>query len=161
MQSTISLVNELKLGERLNLAVGANRRGEFGLLLALLSANTAEMAQFQHQKSSTAQHYRAQFTLAPEQLLLADLNNDATVVDNSAAFHHAGTEGFRLQDGLTQEALVIRKGEGEEMQAVMANCDYHTRKRAEKMNNPVGVKAAALIEQLTTQRQMSQILLQV
>lgn len=161
MQNTVSLVNEFTLGPRLNQAVGANRRGEFGLLLALLSVDPRDMAQFHHNPPPMSKDYRAHFELRPEQRLIADLNDEAIVVNNCAAFHQAGTKGFRLQDELTQEALVIRKGEGEEVQAVMDNCDYYTRERA-RVSQPVsGIKATALIEQLATQRQISQMLYQV
>ncbi|WP_299495977.1 VC2046/SO_2500 family protein [uncultured Shewanella sp.] len=160
MQNTISLVNELSLGSRLNQAVEANRRGEFGLLLALLSAEQKESVQFQLNQPSNEQSERSQFHLPAKQRLVADLNNEQPIVDNSQAFHLSGTMGFRLQDGLMQEALVVRSGNGVEFQTVMDNCDYHTQKRADMLNSSMDTKAVTLIEQLTTQRQMSQLILQ-
>ena len=85
MQNTISLVNELTLGSRLNQAVEANRRGEFGLLLALISGEQQEMPQFQIKPSMTEQDDRAQFNLPPEQLLVADLSIVGPIVNNSHA----------------------------------------------------------------------------
>ncbi|WP_299008389.1 VC2046/SO_2500 family protein [uncultured Shewanella sp.] len=160
MQNTISLVNELSLGSRLNQAVEANRRGEFGLLLALISDEQQNMPQFQIKPSSTDQDDRAQFNLPPEQLLVADLNIAESIVNNSHAFHVSGTTGFRLQDGLMQEALVIRKGQGAALESVIKNCDYHTQLRTQGEYKTIETEAVTLIEQLTTQRQMSQVLLQ-
>ncbi|WP_298775872.1 VC2046/SO_2500 family protein [uncultured Shewanella sp.] len=160
MQNAISLVNELTLGSRLNLAVGNNRRGEFGLLLALLSAEQQDMAQFHIKPSATEQDDRAEFNLPPKQLLVADLNMAGPIVNNSGSFHVSGTTGFRLQDGLMQEALVIRRGQGAALYSVMNNCDYHTQARVQGEDNNIEPKATTFIEQLTTQRQMSQVLLQ-
>ena len=42
----------------------------------------------------------------------------------------------------------------------MKNCDYHTQLRTQGGQKSIETKAITLIEQLTNQRQMSQVLLQ-
>ncbi|MCE9678542.1 hypothetical protein LZP69_04955 [Shewanella sp. AS1] len=137
MQSNQLLINEVNLGTRLNQAVGMARRGEFALLLAMLSNDVCDMAQFHLQEcDNKLQALRQKFQLPPPQPYVADLSLNA-VVDNSACFHHSLEEqshtsnltGFHLQHYLTPEALVVRGRDSLDMHQVLTNCDPVTQAR--------------------------------
>ena len=132
MQTTPITVNELQLAPKLRQAVDQNQRGDFGLLLAMLSQDARDWPQFHLQDGqSVAEQLQQQFELPPAEPLLANLTEQTDVVDNSAAFSSAGATAFRLQQCLRPEALVIRGAHSLEMSEVMENVDIHTRAHAE------------------------------
>ncbi|MGS0728072.1 VC2046/SO_2500 family protein, partial [Shewanella sp. 0m-11] len=159
MQVTSALVNESQLGSRLNHAIGSNRRGEFGLLLSMLSADARDMAQFQtdaHQSSDL----RAKFELPEQQTLLARLDIDDVIVDNSHVHQSSGAMAFRLANVLNEEALVIRRNEALELEEVLANCEVTTRNRYQQVNSKANITLTHFVDQLVMQRQMSEFIAQ-
>ncbi|WOT06683.1 VC2046/SO_2500 family protein [Shewanella youngdeokensis] len=160
MQAISPLVNELQLGSRLNSAIGASRRGEFALLLSLLSADARDLAQFQTAEFKQAD-LRAKFNLAEAQPLLNRMDTDDIVTDNSAMFQIGGEVGFRLANALNQEALVIRRNESLDLEDVLNNCELNTRLRyqnTEVKQQTVQLKHFA--DTLVEQRQMSELIAQ-
>ncbi|QSX31639.1 queD-like protein [Shewanella cyperi] len=108
MQIASPLINELQCGERLNHAIEHGRRGEFALLLAMLSQDARDMAQFTLGEEGTVDaKLRRQFELPPAQTLVADVADDS-LVNNGGEFHELGLRGFALQQALKPEALVTR-----------------------------------------------------
>ncbi|GIU49108.1 queD-like protein [Shewanella sairae] len=159
IQLNSALVNESQLGTRLNHAIGSNRRGEFGLLLSLLSADARDMAQFQTQ-SYKSTDLRAKFDLPAPQKLLSQLDVDETCVNNSHVYQQAGATAFRLANVLQEEALVIRRNQALEMEEVLANCELVTRHRFNGLSDSINVKSLHFAEQLQMQRQMSEFIAQ-
>ncbi|MCL1144629.1 hypothetical protein L2747_01155 [Shewanella marinintestina] len=159
IQASSTLVNESQLGSRLNHAIGSNRRGEFGLLLSLLSADARDMAQFQ-----TATHrsndLRTKFELPVAQVLLNQTDIDDVVIDNSYVHQRDGAAAFRLANVLHQEALVIRKNESLEMADVLANCELNIRNRYQQQHTAPSIQLTHFVEQLQMQRQMSELIAQ-
>jgi len=162
MQPSDILINEIQLGSRLNRAVDGDRRGEFALLLALLSTDASDMAQFHIKDNGLTLNaeLRAKFDLPVEETLISDLTLESSPVDNCEQFHLGGTRAFQLMQALKPEAIVIRGDESLDMQQVLANCDlnvrqkYHSKTQAE-MYRP---EVMHFVDQLSLQRQMSQIL---
>ncbi|GIU33174.1 hypothetical protein L2719_17680 [Shewanella schlegeliana] len=154
-----TLINESQLGSRLNHAVGSNRRGEFGLLLSMLSEDARDMAQFQ-----TAAHLshdlRAKFELPTPQALVEQLNSDLMVTDNSQVHQENGAIAFRLANVLNEEALVIRHNESLEMQEVLANCALSVRQRYSQVSVAPKVELTHFVDQLVMQRQMGELIAQ-
>ena len=159
MQAVSPLVNELQLGSRLNCAVESNRRGEFALLLSLLSADARDMAQFQTPEFKD-EDLRAKFELGGSQALIKRLSKDSPVTNNSTAFQNGGVTAFRLNNAIDEEALVIRGNEQLEMEDVLANCDIHARNRYQNIANEHNVKQPHFVDQLVMQRQMSELIAQ-
>ncbi|GGP76709.1 VC2046/SO_2500 family protein [Shewanella ulleungensis] len=157
MQIESTLVNELQIGSRLNGAVEHNRRGEFGLLLAMLSADARDMAQFQLDVDlNVEQKLRKQFSLPPAERLIDDVSSDIFVTDNAPLFQQ-GARQFQLQQALTPEALVIRGSQSDAMVEVLSNCDELTKRKAINLYQQHDViEDMHFIDQLATQRKISQ-----
>ncbi|WP_417762628.1 VC2046/SO_2500 family protein [Shewanella sp.] len=153
MQTTPVIVNELQLAPKLHQAVDQNHRGDFGLLLALLSQDACDWPQFHLQDGgSTEQQLHKQFELPPTEPLLANLATDAVVTDNSATFAEQGATAFRLQQCLRPEALVIRGEHSMEMSEVIENLDLHSRSRYAGTAINVLPQVPDFADQLTEQR---------
>lgn len=154
-----TLINESQLGSRLNQAVGSNRRGEFGLLLSMLSEDARDMAQFQ-----TATHLsndlRGKFELPAPQTLVGQLGNENRVTDNSQVYQENGATAFRLANMLKEEALVIRHNESLAMQEVLANCALSVRQRYNQVSATPKVELTHFVDQLVMQRQMGELIAQ-
>ncbi|ABZ76503.1 conserved hypothetical protein [Shewanella halifaxensis HAW-EB4] len=154
-----ALINESQLGSRLNHAVGSNRRGEFGLLLSMLSEDARDMAQFQ-----TAAHLshdlRIKFELPAPQTLIGQLDDDIMVTDNSLVHQQSGATAFRLANTLNEEALVIRCKESLAMQEVLANCALSVRQRYGQVSVAPKVELTHFVDQLVMQRQMGELIAQ-
>ncbi|MCH1930925.1 queD-like protein [Shewanella sp. A25] len=159
MQIDVPLINEVQIGPRLNAAIEHNRRGEFALLLSLLSADARDMAQFQFQKElNAAEKLQKQFDLPPKQCLIADLSANDNVVDNSAVFSEQGKTAFQLQQALRPEAIVIRGNESMAMTEALGNCDLTTRLRQRgQLQSPV-MEPMHFAEQLAIQRNLLSVL---
>lgn len=155
MQIDVPLINEAQIGTRLNAAIEHNRRGEFALLLSLLSADARDMAQFQWQKElDAAEKLQRQFELPPTQTLVADLSSDNHITDNSAVFMQQGARAFQLQQALRPEALVIRGNEPIAMAEALSNCELTTRLRQRGQLPSPQVEIMHFADQLAIQRNL-------
>ncbi|ABI39130.1 conserved hypothetical protein [Shewanella sp. MR-4] len=159
MRIDVPLINEAQIGSRLNAAIEHNRRGEFALLLSLLSADARDMAQFQWQKElDNAEKLQRQFELPPKQALVADLSTDNKVTDNSAVFVEQGARAFQLQQALRPEALVIRGAEPIAMAEALSNCDLTTRLRQRGQLPSPKMDVMHFADQLAIQRNLVPLL---
>ncbi|RPA59149.1 queD-like protein [Shewanella frigidimarina] len=160
MQIESTLVNELQIGSRLNVAIENNRRGEFGLLLAMLSIDARDMAQFQLDNDvDSTQKLRQRFSVPQPQLLVDDISVHPDTIDNAMIFQEQGARQFQLQQALTPEALVIRGSQSDSMVEVLSNCDYLTKNKAiNAYQQHTPLEDMHFLEQLSTQRKISKIL---
>ncbi|WP_428617826.1 VC2046/SO_2500 family protein [Shewanella sp.] len=161
MRTSQLLINENHLGSRLNQAVTEHRRGEFGLLLAMLSSDARDLAQFHldGMNLDSEAKLKRQFDLPEPQALTSELHKGIDC-DNSGAFHQAGLSGFHLQQYLSPEPLVHRGRDPLAMQEVLANCDPIT---AARFHGELTVDAHLLelphfTEQIVKQRALGDIL---
>lgn len=163
MQIESLLVNELQLGGRLNAAVENQRRGEFGLLLAMLSADSNDMAQFQFDKHLTIdQKLYKQFQLQQPQKLVDDLSSTAEHINNGAVFHSQGLRQFHLQQSLYPEAIVIRGKHDDAMTQALSNSSHFVRSKYEGLETHYeAIEDMHFVEQLERQRQISQTMIQL
>ncbi len=148
------LINELQLGDTLNRAIEFNRRGEFGLLLAMLSNDARDMAQFTlSQDLPLEAKLKLEFELPESQPLTADLST-GYIIDNSYHFLAEGARSFQLHQALVPEALVIRGGRESAMSEVLDNTDLHTRLRMDDVRAEMP-ETLTLADILTMQRNFS------
>lgn len=163
MQIASPLTNELQLGSRLNSAIEHDRRGEFGLLLAMLSADTRDMAQFQFDKDlNVEQKLYKQFELPQQQKLYDDLSTDMKHIDNSTIYRQQSLRQFQLQQCLTPEALVIRGKHSDEIAKVLANASYLTQQKYQNdLQSITFEEDMHFIEQLERQRQISNTMIRI
>ncbi len=161
------LINESQLGSRLNHAIDSERRGEFALLLSLLSVDARDMAQFQleHGQLEGENQLRARFELPKAEMLISDLSIDSAPVEHSEAFRSGGVKAFQLEQALCPEALVIRGRESAQMQRVLTNCDLVTREKHQLAKEQGSAKASQIhhseihfVDLLSEQRQMGQLI---
>ena len=160
MQIESTLVNELQIGSLLNVAIENNRRGEFGLLLAMLSIDARDMAQFQLDNDvESTQKLRQRFSVPQPQLLVDDISVHPDTIDNAMIFQQQGARQFQLQQALTPEALVIRGSQSDSMFEVLSNCDYLTKNKAiNAYQQHTPLEDMHFLEQLSTQRKISRVL---
>ncbi|OBT11568.1 queD-like protein [Shewanella sp. UCD-FRSSP16_17] len=157
MQIEFPLVNELQLGRRLNDAIEHDRRGEFGLLLSMLSADARDMSQFQLDKEldDNQKLYKA-FDLPKQQQLVCDLSKQQAI-DNASAFHQSGSSQFQLTQALHPEAIVTRGEFDDDMQIALANCDLLTKlKHQQKLPEVSELDKMHFLDQLSVQRKISE-----
>ncbi|BAJ02299.1 VC2046/SO_2500 family protein [Shewanella violacea] len=167
MQPSSVLVNESQLGTRLNHAIDNGRRGEFALLLALLSTDARDMAQFQTDQpaNNSDKRLRKKFDIANPQQLVTDLSVNNSPIEHSRVFREGGARAFQLAQAIQAEALVTRGSEPAEMLEVLINCDLLTREKfTRSKSNQAGYDDSRdldppnFVDILSQQRQMSQII---
>ncbi|MBW8184796.1 VC2046/SO_2500 family protein [Shewanella nanhaiensis] len=162
MRPSAVLINESQLGTRLNHAIDHDRRGEFALLLAFLSSDARDMAQFQLDDGTLEPELvlRKKFELPEAQALINDLTIQDSPIDNSSAFANGGVRAFQLMQALKPEALVIRGDKSAQMQRVLTNCDLLTRQKFNHSAKSELYQALDphFVDQLAQQRQMSRTL---
>ncbi|AQS36314.1 Ribosomal S4P (gammaproteobacterial) [Shewanella psychrophila] len=161
------LVNESQLGTRLNHAIDNGRRGEFALLLALLSTDARDMAQFQTDLlgKNIDDQLRTKFDLAAPLQLVSDLSVDSSPVEHSRIFREGGARAFQLAQAIQSEAMVTRGSEPVEMQQVLTNCDLLTREKFIRSKSKevgygdaIDFESPHFVDILSKQRQMSRIM---
>ncbi|WP_372872819.1 VC2046/SO_2500 family protein [Shewanella sp.] len=129
MQIAAGLVNESQVGDRLARAVEDGRRGDFGLILAMLSQDARDFAEFCLSTDvSVEQKLSKQFELPPKQPLVAFPGNQECM-DNSGVFRTFGHTAFRLNQALLPEPVLIRGEQSADMAVVLNNCEAHVRRR--------------------------------
>ncbi|QBF84701.1 queD-like protein [Shewanella maritima] len=163
MQIESALVNELHLGTRLNQDIHQNQRGDFGLILAMLSVDARDMAQFELEKHlSLDQKLAKELQLPPKQPLLHDLSQQSDVVDHAHVFQQQGQSQFNLSQALLPEPQVIRGENDLDMQLCLSNCSHLTQlKHKGQQNSALGngaeVNLAAInyVSEIEQQRTMA------
>ncbi|MGL4223273.1 MAG: VC2046/SO_2500 family protein, partial [Shewanella sp.] len=73
MQAAAIIINEAHLGDRLGRAISTGRRGEFGLLLARLSEDVREFAEFVKKSSEPLDEQLAKHFEIPQAQRLRDV----------------------------------------------------------------------------------------
>ena len=161
MQTAFPLVNESQISTRLNHAVEHNRRGEFALLLSLMSVDVRDMAQFQWDAQlDLDSRLRKQFELPKTETLLADLSTDEEIIDNSHVFREQGEAQFRLQQALRPEAVLTRGHEPQGLAEALANCDHISQLRQRQQLTLPHIEIPHFVDQLAMQRNLAKIMAQ-
>ncbi|GEB73220.1 hypothetical protein PC2016_1177 [Pseudoalteromonas carrageenovora] len=139
MQIDDLLITESQLNSKLNNSVHENRRGEFALLLAMLSHDALDFSQFHLPKTeidSTAtseDSLRKKFGAGPKQSLapgefdmLIGQFNAALISEHGA---QAGMKSIKLNQYLKPEPLTIRDDDKHIPLNVLDNCEIAVRRR--------------------------------
>ena len=132
MQPVDLLVNELQLGQQLNQAVSRGERSDFGLLLAMLSADVRDQAQFHLETPKEEVLFeqaalRERFQLPKEQSLVADEAGEAHSLALGQVAQEQGLAAARLEQALSPEPLTyeLHRREGLAME-VYDNLEFQT-----------------------------------
>ncbi|MCZ4339801.1 VC2046/SO_2500 family protein [Shewanella colwelliana] len=161
MQTTQVLLSEAHLGTKLNNAISGERRGEFGLLLAMLSADARDMAQF-HLKGADreiGQRLHEQFELPKSQTLLSDMSKEQ-VIDHSLVFQQQGLAAFHLSQCLQPEAVVTRGAVPIEVSQVLANCSLVSKAKytGDLLDDDLSINTPHFVDLLVQQRLLAEII---
>ena len=158
MQIDDLLITESQLSSRLNKSVQQQRRGEFGLLLAMLSHDALDFSQFHLPKTDlndtqpTNEQLRKDLGAGPEQPLAPNEFNMLIGQHNAKRLSESGLSDIRLRHCLTPEPLAIRNDKTHVPLEVIDNCELAVRQRHQKQDisreNPA-MDAAAFYDGLT------------
>lgn len=165
------LHSEQQLGVQLNKSITNEKRSNFALLLAMLSPDALDFAQFHLPKSSphqvdhiesSAQQLRSQLGVVSQRPLAPKEFNIRIGENNAKLLQQQGLAAIKLADCLTPEPLTIRDNKEHIPFCVLDNCSpltqhKHTTKETE-FNDPQ-INAGAFYEQLKTQASSGQLLM--
>lgn len=139
MQVGDLLIAENQLSTRLNESVHEKRRGEFALLLAMLSHDALDFSQFHLPKADVEnltvdEHtLRKQLNIGPQQLLAPDefdmligQSNSSLLADGG---EYSGMSDIKLRHCLNPEPLAIRNDKTHIPLNVIDNCEIAVRRR--------------------------------
>ncbi|MBH0040334.1 MULTISPECIES: VC2046/SO_2500 family protein [unclassified Pseudoalteromonas] len=161
MQIDDLLITESQLNSRLNNSVHENRRGEFSLLLAMLSHDALDFSQFHLPKTEIdnlvieEEVLRKQFGAGPKQLLASDEYNMLVGQFNAALIsqegERSGMTSIKLIQCLNPEPLAIRNDDKHIPLHIIDNCELAVRRRIKseqtQLANPP-IDAAAFYDSL-------------
>ncbi|AWB64963.1 hypothetical protein C2869_00245 [Saccharobesus litoralis] len=149
------LVHELQLGNKLNHAIGQPSRADFGLLVAMLSEQAQEFAQFQLEKQQIPQDnhqeekLKAELGIVEPLRLSADENYFKHAHNINKGLHQAGMASMCLNRYLIRDALSQYNDPNKLDDNVLANCSLHAARRIKAQEE--GKDPALEIEQDLTQ----------
>ena len=161
MQIDDLLITESQLNSRLNNSVHENRRGEFALLLAMLSHDALDFSQFHLPKTEIdnlvieEEALRKQFGAGPKQLLAPDEYNMLVGQFNASLISQEGERNgmtsIKLIQCLKPEPLAIRNDDKHIPLNIIDNCELAVRRRIKseqtQLSNPP-IDAAAFYDSL-------------
>ena len=161
MQIGDLLITESQLKTRLNKSVHEARRGEFALLLAMLSHDALDFSEF-HLPKSDARSYQAdentlrkQLGAGPSQPLAPDSFDMLIGKDNSALLAqvdcNVAMSDIKLRQYLKPEPLNIRDEKNHIALNVIDNCELAVRRRIKNSDMPLSntqMDAAAFYDDL-------------
>lgn len=161
MQIDDLLITENQLSTRLNKSVHEQRRGEFSLLLAMLSHDALDFSQFHLPKTEledaiiTDDALRKQLGVGPKQLLAPD-KFDMLIGQHNASLlistgERSGMNDIKLNHCLNPEPLFIRDDVTHIPLNIIDNCELAVRRRIKntetQLSNPA-MDAAAFYDLL-------------
>ncbi|WP_404340447.1 VC2046/SO_2500 family protein [Pseudoalteromonas mariniglutinosa] len=135
MQIDDLLLSESQLDTRLNQSVHHHRRGEFALLLAMLSHDALDFSQFHLPKTEhVAPSYdenslRTELGAGPKQQLAPEQFNMLIGQHNAGRLLQGGLTDIRLRQCLNPEPLSVRDDQYHIPLVVIDNCELVVRKR--------------------------------
>lgn len=142
------IINEWQLGVRLNNALQHQQRADFSLWLALLSPETAEMAEFctPDGSSEPVQHdIYQQLAIRPQRAFGFSEGDLERMLQQNQALQQGGIPGIKLASALLPEPLVLKDDPRKIPENIWQNLSVHSRRRLTEGNigrdeaNPAGL----------------------
>ncbi|KTF14710.1 VC2046/SO_2500 family protein [Pseudoalteromonas sp. H105] len=159
MQIDGLLITESQLDNRLAKSVSESRRGEFSLLLAMLSQDALDFSQFHlpktpfgsDAKNNSEAQLRAELGVVPAQALAPDSFDMLIGEHNAKRLLESGMSSIRLRHCLSPEPLAVRDDKHHIPLPIIDNCELVVRKRhlhkETQLDNPQ-IDAAAFYDSL-------------
>ncbi|BDM64020.1 queD-like protein [Shewanella sp. NFH-SH190041] len=151
-----SPINERLLGSRLNQALGQQRRGEFALLLAMLSQDVCQQSQFSGMTPSpdTSSLLYQQLDVPAPAPYLREITPDRPLINHAQQFYVGGMPCFRLQQCLTPEPVLSRGQQPAYMLDALLNTDLHTQRQARGESIPSAEIEMDFLQNLSLQKKL-------
>lgn len=146
MQSADILVNEVHLGDKVSRSVNQNRSGDFAMLMAMMSQNVLDNAQFSLPSESpgaediTEQRLRETLGLAQPVSYTPDDNSASQSILLGVDLHTEGLSEVKLKGYLQPEPLAMHDDAMHIDAQVLDNCEPVVRKRLELNQDSVAPK---------------------
>ncbi|KPH61726.1 queD like 2 [Pseudoalteromonas porphyrae] len=162
MQIDDLLITESQLNNRLAISVSESRRGEFALLLAMLSHDALDFSQFHLPKTpidanvvvEDEDQLRKKLGAGPKQVLAPTEFDMLIGQHNAQRLNDGGMSDLRLRACLAPEPLAIRDDKIHIPLNIIDNCELVTRKRHQhketQLDNPQ-MDAAAFYDSLNNE----------
>ncbi|MBE0363274.1 hypothetical protein PULV_a3449 [Pseudoalteromonas ulvae UL12] len=160
MQIDGILTNEAQLGNQLAISVDENRRSDFSLLLAMLSHDAVDFAQFHlpHEEQpnpyaeiSDSTDLRIKLGAGPAQPLAIKPIDFLIGQENAALLQSDGMKQIKLKQYLKPEPLALRDDNLHISSEIINNCELNVKKRYLKQDTQMGemqINAAAFYDNL-------------
>ena len=135
------LSHELQLGEQLNQCVHANRRADFGLLLAMLDEDVRSQSQFllpQHEQETTEVNnakLRREFQLPDEPALALTSMHDIKKFSQADLVAKQQMSDIHLREALNPQALAFRDDVKHIVTPIINNTSIHCKNRYNAQND--------------------------
>lgn len=137
------LINEIKLGIKLNQCVHENRRSDFSLMLAMLTEDAREFSEFclptAHKHTPQETVLRKKFQLPNQQALALENMNQITQYNEVADIQQNNMSAIHLNNALSPKPLSFKNNSKHIPNNVLSNMNVHSQERylMEKNNNRV------------------------
>lgn len=149
MQIEQILVNELQIGESLGHAVSESRRSDFGLILAMLSPNVLDNAEFVLPSTQTAsskktdEEFREYFQLQAKRSFAFGEKEIELADKVTEAFSAEGLVGAKLNQYLNPEGLAEHDNAKHIPEEILENCELSVRMRHQLGEPSIAKKVTA------------------
>ncbi|MFC3032362.1 VC2046/SO_2500 family protein [Pseudoalteromonas fenneropenaei] len=166
MQIDGILLRESQLDSKLNESVHFGDRGEFGLLLAMLSQDALDFAQFhlpqsvQQAPERSEEQLRKELQIGPQRALAPETFDMLVAEEDAFVVQNFGMAAFRLKDCLQPEPLTIRNDKKHIPLHIVDNCEPAVRRKLQgikQLANELPIDAAAFYDQLASGKPQSML----
>lgn len=159
MQIEQGLIRESQLDVALNKCVHQGRRGDFAMMLSMLSQDVLDFAEFHLPKSSAEEKNNTEAALKRElqigpQKPLAPSEFDMLIgQENAFVVQHFGMAAVHLKECLDPEPLAVRDDKKHIPLVVVDNCELSVRRKIKPIphvSNERSIDAASFYDQLAS-----------
>jgi hypothetical protein len=164
MQIEQGLIRESQLDVALNTCVHQGRRGDFGMMLAMLSQDALDFAQFHlptsvaEEKNRTEEVLKRELQIGPQKPLAPSEFDMLIGQENAFVVQHFGMTALHLKECLVPEPLAVRDDKKHIPLEVIDNCELAVRRKLKPtphISNNKMIDAAGFYDQLASGRAQS------
>jgi hypothetical protein len=159
MQIEHGLIRESQLDIALNTSVHQGRRGDFAMMLSMLSQDALDFSQFHlpssptEEKNKTEDALKRELQIGPQKPLAPSEFDMSIGQENAFVVQHFGMAALYLKECLAPEPLAIRNDKKHIPLAVVDNCELAVRRKlkpALQISNDKMMDAASFYDQLAS-----------
>jgi hypothetical protein len=166
MQIEQGLIRESQLDNALNNCVHQGRRGDFGMMLAMLSQDALDFAQFHlptsstDEKNQTEDALKRELQIGPQKRLAPEEFDMLIGQENAFVVQHFGMTALHLKECLAPEPLAIRDDKKHIPLVIVDNCELSVRRKLKPtpyVSNDKAIDAAGFYDQIASGQAQSML----